>query len=543
MKAIKEIPIYLTKKHNVRQIDVVQHDTGIQLVFSVLDFAIPSGASATLYVQKPSGKFVYQEEEITVAGNTVTVDLHNQAITEHGKVPYQVSLKDGYDVITTFTGLLMVEKSMKDAGATESKTVIKAFDEAVSDHVAEFQTTAEQIVQACIATIPADYTAMVAKVNESANAVKGYLSGAVVAADDVSLVEHNPAVKVKSKNHFNIANFSTEKDQSNGKTICAISADNLVIGRTYTVFSAVPLQWFKISNSATGYSCVGLQNDIAGFTSYTFTHQRHINIPESAPLYIYVNNLAKTAMYDTAIMESMGICIVEGSATTDYIPYIDPSTATVKRCGKNLFEVGERADYHVIGENTTVSGGVIRGEVLTSNSGHCINLKNKFHCGKHGISFNYSDTLPRILVRLYDNNGDVITSCDELGKVGFQYNDAYNAFFANTKAMVVDIPDSVAYWCLGFVFPVTSTAPVGTIVKASNVQVELSDEVTGYEAPDIIEHVPEADGTVPGITSLSPSMTILTDTEGVIVECEYNRDTNKVIGKLTNAITALGGTI
>ena len=62
MKATKEIEIYLTKKRNVRQIDVVQYDTGIQLVFTVKDFTIPSGATATLYVQKPSGKFVYQED-------------------------------------------------------------------------------------------------------------------------------------------------------------------------------------------------------------------------------------------------------------------------------------------------------------------------------------------------------------------------------------------------------------------------------------------------------------------------------------------------
>lgn len=155
MKATKQIDIYLTQKRNVRVIDVVQYDTGIQLVFTVKDFTIPSGATATLYVQKPSGKFVYQEDGITVSGNTVTISLENQAITEHGKAPYQVSLKSGSDVITTFTGLMMVEKSLKDAGATESKTVIRAFDEAVSDHVAEFQTKAEQIVAACIATIPA----------------------------------------------------------------------------------------------------------------------------------------------------------------------------------------------------------------------------------------------------------------------------------------------------------------------------------------------------------------------------------------------------
>ena len=84
MKVTKNIDIYLIGKRPVKVIDVVQYDTGIQLVFTVKDFTIPSGATATLYVQKPSGKFVYQKENITIANNTITVDLENQALTEYG---------------------------------------------------------------------------------------------------------------------------------------------------------------------------------------------------------------------------------------------------------------------------------------------------------------------------------------------------------------------------------------------------------------------------------------------------------------------------
>ena len=84
MKVQKNIEVWLVQKRPPRQIDLVQYDTGVQLVFTVQDFTIPSGTTATLYVQKPSGKFVYQEKGITVNGNTITVDLENQAITEHG---------------------------------------------------------------------------------------------------------------------------------------------------------------------------------------------------------------------------------------------------------------------------------------------------------------------------------------------------------------------------------------------------------------------------------------------------------------------------
>lgn len=137
MKIQKIIQVYLMNKRFTKPIDVTQYDTGIQLVFEIMDYDIPSGTSAIMYVQKPSGKFVYQTTKITVSGNTVTIDLENQALTESGKVGYQVSLVNGSDTITTFTGLMEVDKSLKDSGATESKTVVSAFDNLTAEEIAK----------------------------------------------------------------------------------------------------------------------------------------------------------------------------------------------------------------------------------------------------------------------------------------------------------------------------------------------------------------------------------------------------------------------
>ena len=169
MKLQKQTQVYLLKKRPVRQIDVVQGDTGIQLVFDIMDFSLPSGTTARLYVQKPSGKFVYQTKYIDVSGNTVTVDLHNQAIIEHGKCGYQVQLVNGSDTITTFCGIMLVEKSLADAGAEESKTVVSAFEELTAQQIAEIQIAtqaqialvkdaAEEKKAEVLASIPGDYT-------------------------------------------------------------------------------------------------------------------------------------------------------------------------------------------------------------------------------------------------------------------------------------------------------------------------------------------------------------------------------------------------
>jgi hypothetical protein len=45
------------------------------------------------------------------------------------------------------------------------------------------------------------------------------------------------------------------------------------------------------------------------------------------------------------------------------------------------------------------------------------------------------------------------------------------------------------------------------------------------------------------LNSISPNMTITTDTDGVVIDTEYNKDSNIVIEKLTQAIISLGGNI
>lgn len=71
-------------------------------------------------------------------------------------------------------------------------------------------------------------------------------------------------------------------------------------------------------------------------------------------------------------------------------------------------------------------------------------------------------------------------------------------------------------------------------------QLEIGATVTEYE-PYITptEYIPTADGTINSITSLYPNTTLTTDTEGVIINCEYNRDINKAFAALEAALVAL----
>ena len=74
-------------------------------------------------------------------------------------------------------------------------------------------------------------------------------------------------------------------------------------------------------------------------------------------------------------------------------------------------------------------------------------------------------------------------------------------------------------------------------------QLELGEE-TDYE-PYIepTEYTTNEDGTVDCVTPLYPTTTLMTDTAGAIIECEYNRDINKAFAELQQAIISRGGNV
>ena len=77
-----------------------------------------------------------------------------------------------------------------------------------------------------------------------------------------------------------------------------------------------------------------------------------------------------------------------------------------------------------------------------------------------------------------------------------------------------------------------------TDVSSVEVNVYGADETENMQT-----YISDTDGVLAGVTSISPTMTITTDTEGVYVDLKYNRDTNKVIEKLVDAIVSLGGNV
>lgn len=71
-------------------------------------------------------------------------------------------------------------------------------------------------------------------------------------------------------------------------------------------------------------------------------------------------------------------------------------------------------------------------------------------------------------------------------------------------------------------------------------QLEVGTDATEYEAYKGQDtYTPIADGTVKGVKSIYPSMTIFTDNDGVLINCEYNADTKKYIDNKFAELQAL----
>lgn len=142
-------------------IPVVQGDTGRSIVFTLADFTIPAGATATYYVQKPSGEAVYNSAEIS--GNTVTVELTAQSIIEVGENNLQVRVILDEAVVTSFDVILMV-RPFRGIGAVESETEMNIFDRALEQAQETVDTMVENAEQA---------------IEDAAEAAEQYISQAI----------------------------------------------------------------------------------------------------------------------------------------------------------------------------------------------------------------------------------------------------------------------------------------------------------------------------------------------------------------------------
>lgn len=327
--------------------------------------------------------------------------------------------------------------------------------------------------------------------NSYANAIKGNVSGEVIRVDDVGPIQHTINTKVYGKNLFDISKVM------NGKYITN-NGDGTITVTTSESSSAVPIEVVLFKDLAPKIKAgktytitansTGEHKHIWFNTKDTWVFGEAKVVTEemlNSPIYMYASGDSTTAVISN-------IQIEEGTVATEYEPYIDPTTVTVTGCGKNICECNTLA-----APNTS--------EIFCDYSVYI--TKPIVLSFKVSSDYAVSSQIWRANVSYAD--GTVYYINDQDLRVGSLYEKTFNGTKDN---------------------PITAIRIRNTYITAgelSNIQIELGETATDYEPYKGETYTPNQKGDVE-VTSVSPTTTIFTNTPGVTIEVEYNRDTTKM---------------
>ena len=225
-----------------------------------------------------------------------------------------------------------------------------------------------------------------------------------------------------------------------------------------------------------------------------------------------------------------------GSTATSYVPYIenpitDLTAVKVSKYGKNFIDIDSIAN-DIVKKNPTTC------EITDFDGKRCLKLGTT-----STIKYTIQTLIPLYGLQLkvystgYSASFMSYTKKDTETSVYYISVSAENEWVNITRYY---LRASQYYTEIQF-YKEDKSKPI--YIDLDSVMLEASQTATEYEPYKGSEYIPSADGTVNGVTSLYPNTTLMTDTDGVLIDCEYNRDINKAFAELQAAIISLGGNV
>lgn len=347
---------------------------------------------------------------------------------------------------------------------------------------------------------------------KNAECLKGSKSGSAMLLDDISPVEHDMGVRIRT-NLFNKETVALSPTASNlvqidngfsfqkttgEKTSAYVSCNIYLKKGTYHIKSTVT----KSDNVGGGgialrdkEESLYIFNDSSyGNSDRTFS----IENSKTYPLYFY-------APYMSAANTTVTFTDVQleyGESASPYMPYVDPTTVKVKRCGKNLIPYPYSHTTKTQNEVT-----------FTDNGDGSITIKGTATADTYFwlCTIDFGDK-PINAISVDSATNGIYTASKRL-----YYNQ-------NSKGSSINI--------------ISGTTVEETIYP----QIELGTTATDYEPyKECVEYTSNTDGVVNGVTSLYPNTTLMTNTDGVLIDCEYYKDIDKTFNELTTSVALSGG--
>lgn len=204
------IKLRVANKGLTQVVDYVQGTNTIPIVFDIVDYNIPAGARANIYIKKPSGAQIYNS--CTINENDVTVQPTTQMFAESGKQLGQLQILNGQKILESFLILFNVEKSIVDTTAAESTDEFTALEDALNS-IDDAATEAKNAVSAANQAVSDAQTAIknantainganaaVSSANSAAEAATNAASTANTAAEGANTAAQNANEKASAAN-------------------------------------------------------------------------------------------------------------------------------------------------------------------------------------------------------------------------------------------------------------------------------------------------------------------------------------------------------
>lgn len=356
-----------------------------------------------------------------------------------------------------------------------------------------------------------------------ANAVKGTASGEVIILDDVSPLEHAVKAKVRGKNLIPYPYYQ-ENVSVNGGTLTAQSDGGITGSGTPTGSTSLILYYdvplvdtgtvtFSLSGDYTNMIGVFLLEDSSGNTLYNKTLDPSLTVdlssyPTATKWELFVKRKSNDVEMTGTIYPQLEI----GDTATDYTPYIDPTTVIVTGCGKNLLksttisQTVSGVTFTINADGTIIANGTSSEVIYFHLDSALVKTGNTYHCS--GCPSTGGSTTYSLAYQHRKGTTAIATSSD----IGSGVDIVATDDFDNLHAVLV-MQSGVTVSNLYF-------KPMINLGEGGN-----------FEAYNGSTYTPSSDGLV-DVDSVSPNMTVFTDTAGVSIELEYNKDLNKVLANL-----------
>ena len=350
----------------------------------------------------------------------------------------------------------------------------------------------------------------------TSNTLKGKSSGNPVVIEDASPIAHKLDCCLKSLNLSSVSTtgaFKQRKQITFDKTFPAGVYSFSAIVETDDIDSSVCLFSFTLNNTSKKASSISRSVDGQRVSVQNILIPTEFN---GICFYASVSNAA--AIDDTA--EFSDIQLEAGEAATDYKPYFNCDNQAVISSGKNLCSL---TDIECTPD--TENGGASEKSIAlaytlpaTNYSLSAVVGSNDIDSDRCLISFKYDEgiTQPR-----------TVGSCLLERSVNGNRVKAENVYVNEAFNVITFLPAS------------TTDFSVDDIATFNNFQLEFGASASEYQEPSSFESaISDENGCVDALHSSSPITNVFTSGKGALINVSYNRDINKAIATIENALSS-----